>query len=338
MTKADHPQFKKKVIIGLLAVSCLIAGFILAYTSSADAPHLRSLAEVDTLIYDELTQFNIERSQVDRTKITVDSNFVRKMYRVRVSPLLSKTHLHTSLHQRLYPLDVQSPAKVHFPGEEMNIQLVYDETVFRTIKLQNDTSLAMEHHPAHVLVYFDSPPNETMQNKLVRFGEPIPMIIRMKPGKMEQMEPYLRSASEAYNWIAFWTENRRPGSLNDIETGQQYLNSREKLIKQLYQVDSDAHLLFIRDQMPYSLEQIQPALQENDAQIYTIGKPLILNAGSSNANYHQVIDEFRERSLNNEEPVLMVFADEALLDKLHDTLLSLKKQGLYISLPDLKRF
>lgn len=339
MAKTLPSELKKKVIISLLAISCLIAGIMLAFTTNEPTPQLRSFAEADTIIVDELTQFNIKDQQIERYPIHVDSNFTRWVYRVNVSPHLSKTHLHTSLHDRLNELEVNTPARIYFPGKEMDIHLNYNNTIIRTIELKNDTTLALEKRGAHVIVYSDDPPAPNIFDSIIKFGEPIPLVIQMDEEEMDELDQMIESRIGGYEHIAYWPGHKVPGatpeksSLNKVE-----LQQKRQFLGQLMQRHEQGKLLYIDGMLPFSLQDIRNTLSQHDGRVYSVDRPLILEEEAGTATYQQTILEFQREVFNGESPTLLVEANSDHLNELHKTILKLKKQGLYIRPPELKSY
>ena len=59
----------------------------------------------------------------------------RSVYEIKVPPFFSKTSFHLALNHQLQIYNIESPAKVLFPEENMHIHLIYNGTIFRTIRL-----------------------------------------------------------------------------------------------------------------------------------------------------------------------------------------------------------
>lgn len=337
--KTLDSELKKKIIIALLAISCLTAGIILAFTTNESNHELRSLAETDTIIVDELTKFNIGKDQIERHSLKVDSNFTRWIYRVNVSPHLSKTHFHTSLHKRLHEMEVNTPARIYFPGKEMDIHLSYNNTVVRTIELQNDTSLVHKSSSAHILIYGNEPPSINTFELIEKFGEPIPLIIKINEGDLEEVERVAETPLSSYEHIAYWLGTEFPGNEQGKESlGMNGLSRLRQFMGQIYNRHSSGKLLYVDHSLPFKLSDIKSVLKSQNIDVYSIQDPLILEGNVGRTTYDQVIDEFKRRVFNGNTPTLLVEANPEQLRKLHKTLLQLKKQGLYVSSPEIKSY
>lgn len=128
----------KKIITALLLIACVLSGIILAYTPSFVPNKITTGSELDSIIQLSFDEAGLLRNQVRIYNIVIDSSFSRKVYRVRVPSSFSKTSFHLNLHQKFYPLGLTTPSLVIFPERDMNIYIVHEGTVFRTIRLIND--------------------------------------------------------------------------------------------------------------------------------------------------------------------------------------------------------
>jgi len=132
---------RKKIVAVLLGVSCLISGFILAFTPAVTTKSLKSFSQLDSITEEHITFWGIKNTQVQTNSVQVDSILTRKNYRVKVPPSFSKTTFHFKLHQSLAAFEIESPAKVHLSDKNMTIYLLYKDTIIRTIDLITDTEI-----------------------------------------------------------------------------------------------------------------------------------------------------------------------------------------------------
>jgi len=125
----------KKLLTGLLLGACFLTGIILVITpvwKSNTIPDIKSLNEhIDFAI----EQAGIKVSKFRKSEIEIDSTFSRSVFRIEVPPSFSKTTFHLALHHELSAFEIDCPAKLTFPEENMDIHILYNETVFRTIRL-----------------------------------------------------------------------------------------------------------------------------------------------------------------------------------------------------------
>lgn len=131
----------KTIVTLLLTLSCIISGIILAVSPAPVSYKLQNLHEVDSLLSIQMQNAQIIPAQVQTTKITADTVFTRKNYRIEVPSRFSKTMFHIQLHNEFNLYGIQTPAKVHFPSKDMDIFLYYNDTVLRKIRLTTDPEL-----------------------------------------------------------------------------------------------------------------------------------------------------------------------------------------------------
>jgi hypothetical protein len=135
---------KKKILSGLLLLLCVVSAILLIFLEVPDNKRLSSAEELDELIFSGLEEFNIIRDQVRSRQIEIDSTFTRKSYSVILHPSFSKTQIHHRLHTRLHEYEIETPARVNRPDDEMTIFVTANGTVYRTIRLITDYNLLNE--------------------------------------------------------------------------------------------------------------------------------------------------------------------------------------------------
>jgi len=127
----------KKWIAVLLFLSCLASATLLI--NPVPSPKkLYSAVMLDSLIKETFREFQIDEQKVRDRIVKADSVFSRKVYTAKLPGYVSKTDLHIDLHKKMLPYNVQAPARISLPENEMRIHLVYNHTVIRTLILQND--------------------------------------------------------------------------------------------------------------------------------------------------------------------------------------------------------
>lgn len=125
----------KKTISVLLVCSCILSGVILASAPVYMVHKINTNEELDTLLKLQFEDSEIAPAQIRTFTINVDSNFTRKVYRIKVPPSFSKTTFHHELNKKLYSYGFETPARVFFPNKDMNIYVVYEGSVIRTLRL-----------------------------------------------------------------------------------------------------------------------------------------------------------------------------------------------------------
>lgn len=142
---------RRKLIVLLLALSCLLSLYLLWNTTPEVPRRLTHTSQVDSLITITLQDLNIPRSQVRKQDLTVDSIFTRSVYHIRVAPNFSKTTLHYSLKQELWPYRVETIAKVEFPERQMQMHLLYNDQIYRTLVIDEDEDLTLQSKQPEIL-------------------------------------------------------------------------------------------------------------------------------------------------------------------------------------------
>lgn len=131
----------KTIVTLLLTLSCIISGIILAASPAPVTYKLQDFNAVDSLLNIQIQNALIIPDQIQTTKISADTVFTRKNYRIEVPSRFSKTMFHLKLHNEFNLYGIQTPAKVHFPSKDMDIFLYYNDTVLRKIRLTTDPDL-----------------------------------------------------------------------------------------------------------------------------------------------------------------------------------------------------
>lgn len=215
-------QKKKQLIAILLLLSCIISGFILFSTSDKSTKQLLSLAQADSLIQQQFSNFNISDDQISVATTTVNSNFSRKTYFVGLPYRFSKTQFHAELNDLLSPFGIQTPARVTFPQKNVDVQLSYKETVIRTISLQTDPQLSLQQNDISLLLSFDNIPQSQIISQLNTFAEPIPIVLKIEqPIEIQTLKKELNGK---YPSLIFWFKNKNGRDL--IKTNPEAARAR----------------------------------------------------------------------------------------------------------------
>ncbi len=127
---------KSKIILtALLAVACLLSGILLITTPTASKVIISDLEDFDERLHIAIEEAGLQVSEFRKSQLEIDSDFTRDIYRIEVPASYSKTSFHLALHHQLQPFNIESPAKFTFPEENMDIHILFNDTVFRTIRL-----------------------------------------------------------------------------------------------------------------------------------------------------------------------------------------------------------
>lgn len=311
-------QKKKRLIVGLLFISCFISGYILLNTSETDTNTLQSLAQADTLIQNRLANFNISDSQVAIATTEVDSNFVRKTYHVGVPYGFSKTQFHAELNRLMHPYGVNTPARVSFPAQDINIQLTYKDAVIRTISLQTDPELSLQKNNISMLMAFDELPADQTLSDLASLGEPIPLVIKIEqPMEVQDLREKLNGR---YTPIIFWMQNQNGKDL--IKTNPDAAAER---LNRLQDISPNANILALQD-------------KENISKLGSFSKITFINASNALLLHEEIgkeslFDELQTLQSNTKQFSALITGNENTVSWVKEKLPDLKKAGVNIVIP-----
>lgn len=125
----------------LLAVSSLTAFVLNLNLAPLEPQKLTEQSQIDSLITVTIQELNISPEQVRIQTIEHDSLFKRQNYRIKVQPGFSKTGFHYRLHQHLYPFELETYGEVFFPERDIQLHLLFNDTIHRSIILETDPEL-----------------------------------------------------------------------------------------------------------------------------------------------------------------------------------------------------
>ncbi|MBP3191047.1 hypothetical protein NATSA_00075 [Natronogracilivirgula saccharolytica] len=193
---------RKKLLIWLLSGSCLAALAILLFYPGESPQRLRSLAQADSLIVQELALFNVSSGRVRTTEYPVTDDFTRKHYSVDLPVQVSATHYHAELRKQLQPLRIETIGYADVPDGELTLQLVYQDKIIRTLTLRTDQEYIRVPHPAGLMVYFDQRPRSSQLDKLRRLDIPVGIVLRSSSRR--SLSRWAASLSETASPVWIW--------------------------------------------------------------------------------------------------------------------------------------
>lgn len=129
---------KKEFIVLLLLLSCMASTIVLARMEPPDITRLHSATQLDSLITLTFDQHRISQQQIRTRQVQVDSLFSRKIYTVTVPNNFSKTSFHYNLHQKLWPYQARTSAKVEFPEKNLRIHVIVNGNVHRSLFINSE--------------------------------------------------------------------------------------------------------------------------------------------------------------------------------------------------------
>ncbi len=139
MTVSGIPLLiQKKILLGLLAGSCLVVFLTLVFYPADEHSPLQHLSQADSLIQEELSRFRVPSDRIRTINYPVTDDFTRKRYIVLLPPGVSKTHFHSELNRKLHPYRVETVGFADVPEGEVNVLILFENKIIRTIELRTD--------------------------------------------------------------------------------------------------------------------------------------------------------------------------------------------------------
>lgn len=312
-------QKKKQLIASLLLISCIISGYMLFAGPGGEGKRLNSLAQADSLIQNKLSEFNINDDQVRISTNRVDSNFIRKTYHIGLPYQFSKTQFHAELNRTLHQYSIKTPAKVTFPEQNIDIHLLINGTVIRTLSLQTDPELVMNRNKVSILITSEELPGKTLIAKLASLGEPIPLVIKIEdPMHANELT---KKIGNQYNRIIFWLQNSDGENLMTANPD----NAITKL-KQLEDILPKAHILQFRQ----NDQKQQQLMTKTNLTFISAADALLLHEEMGKASFFEELDKLRSQP---EHSIAVINGSNQTLDWLKEKLPELKKAGIDLVSP-----
>lgn len=305
----------------MLFISCVISGYLLLNASSTNHRPLQSFAHADSLILSELKNFSIADDQIRVVQTTVDSNFVRKTYRVRVAPQFSKTQLHAELNRIFYSYNVSTPGRVKFPHKDVNIHLEYNNTVIRSIILQSDPDLTITRNRASLLLVFEEVPDNDVLTELTSLGEPFPVVLKVEnPMQANQLR---EDVGNKYPRIIYWLQNRNRDDV--VSVGSQ---EAQAIFKQMKEVMPEAVILRILNSESAPDSKKTGVVVRSGLSSVRLREPIVFDDNLGKSAFMDKLDIFARQSSSQNHPVALITADNRIIGWLKERLPELKKNGL----------
>lgn len=315
-------QKKKKVIAALLLISCFISGYLLIFSSSGGSKRLQNIAQADSLIQQELDDFNIDEQQIRISTTQVDSNFSRKTYHIGVPYEFSKTQFHAELNRRFHEYTVQTPAKVTFPEQNVDIHLLYRGTVIRTLSLQTDPELEITQNKISILVTFDESPDDEVITQLASLGEPISVVIKIdNPMDANDLKKQVN-----YDRIIFWLQDGNGENLLAANPG-----TAISKLKQLNNVLPEAHILQLQ-QVGQTQQQI---ISKTNLTFINAANALLLDEEMGKTAF---MEELNSMHAKPEQSIAIISGSSTTISWLQEKLPDLKKSGIDLVPPPQTNF
>ncbi|MEX0685380.1 MAG: hypothetical protein WD267_01565 [Balneolales bacterium] len=318
--------FKKKLIACLLAIACVVSALTLL-TDTEEAVSFNA-ADADSLLLRELNIFNIPTEKIRWERIDIDSTFYRKNYKIKLPIGISPTWFHSELSRKLYDYNLDTWANVEFPENTIDIHIMGENTILRSINLEIDTSYHRRINPATIMVYFDRQPKEELIDRIEALGEPIPMVLRVQsPAQAESWAENLGTTRHRYY---FW--------MNDVNNNPDEAFNRDYFVQRsqrLAEVSSRPALLFFEPVSSKPDSDFFRKLADQNISLIETREATIITPAEGKAHFDREFDKFTRLAKNGQHPVALVRASEQSLEWFSNNLIELKKGGIVLTLPRL---
>jgi hypothetical protein len=316
---------KKQFIAVLLFICCAVAGWLLFITPTQHTKSLNNFSQADSLLRRILSDFNVPDSQIRSSSVQIDSTFSRKKYTIALPPDFSKTQLHATLKNQLFPYGITLPGQVRFPERDMMIHLYYNNSVIGTLELITDEDLQMQRSFGSIVVAYNGQPPESLLKSLIAMGEPIPLAISLQP-PFDKPEWWVE-LTQRYRPVWIWPDDPDSKTLftDDDRTTRAELQS-------LGENFSGTTLLSVTD---YETSQTTVQIPKN--LLYIDGKDaLILNKEMGKAAFNQSFRTFVQQSRTGARPIAIIQGTEQTMQWVQNELNTYKKGGLTLITPQNK--
>ena len=132
---------KRRWITVLLFVSTLLSALLLWQSEPVVQKRLQSVANLDSILSSVFEEAGLTDAQWQKQTVQIDSLFSRNIYRVRVAPGFSKTTLHYSLQQAVWPYRVSTIGRVEFPARTLYLHFMVNDNILSSVIIFDDPDL-----------------------------------------------------------------------------------------------------------------------------------------------------------------------------------------------------
>ncbi len=319
---------KKWLILSLLLASNVVAAYLLWQQTTNTTQVIYELSEVDAIIRNELTAFNIHKQEIKTIPASTSDGLVRDIYRVTVPQEFSNTFFHSELALKLYPYEIRVPATVELPGTDMNIHVYFKNTVIRTIQLRRSDELNRPADPGFLLVEASSDPSAELLQLLTTMGEPIRLMIRSD--NPEVLLEWLQDIPNTTKPPLFYLDAGDEISSLPPKSFDRWLG----MVSTLAKIKPNASVI-VRDDALASSPKRLAQIYETGVNVIPLIEPDYLQKGVERPVFLSSLERFVQRTRNGEKPYLVLEADPELLKWLKEDLIPYKKGGLELDEPEL---
>lgn len=311
-------QKKKVIVVFLLLISCIISGYLLI-TVETTTKSLRSFSQADSLIQNEFANYSINNSQIRQYSTQAGSSFSRKIYQVRLPEEQSKTQFHADLNRIFYPYNIATPGRVNIADETMQIHLLYEDIIFRTIELETDSDLILQQNQVSIILAFNEIPSRNIISQLISLGEPIPILLSVE--HPIQAKEFQKEFSGKYDRLIFRLYNEFNEDL--IQTNPSIARRR---INQFEEILPNARLL-----LNANSDNSQNIIEESDLSFIEAQSALQLHQNIGKTIFLEELNKLKSGAAHS---LAIINGNETTLRWLEEKLPELKRSGVQIVPPD----
>lgn len=321
-------QLKKKIILFLLIVASLTSAFLLMKLQVDQTKTMTDLAQADSIIFATFDEFNIHEDQISIETISVDSNFSRKIYNVKVPSNFAESHWHYSIQKKLTEFGIRTPGTVNLRTPSLDIHLYTYDTIFRTIHIQQDTTRYQRYYTAHLFIEFDQIPGQKLIQEVVRLGEPVPIILPLS--LILDMDTPKSHIYTSYPRIAYqlFDPFHADGTWGNVDRIAQKLD-------QLKSIDRTAKLFVFNEILGHLGARDAEKINRTSVQFYDVDTTIQIDADDGRAQFNRELRMAVESAKSGDIPLIIVEGTADALQWLHRYLPEYRKKGLLITNPPL---
>lgn len=314
---------KKQVIAGVLFLSSVLLVFLLLSTQRNERPSLRDIAEIDTLIYRELAAFNISQDQIQSRTRRVDSAFSRVEHVVSVPPRISKTFIHSEIHQQVEEFGINDPAIVEFPQKDLRIHFLKQGTIVRSVTLRTDTSLVFRSYPVRVFFYTSSTPDVTNAQEIHDLGEHLPLML--KTSDPDEAERWFNKVNDVISPVFVWLHDPDQTATEILEN-EYWLNER---IPRIANISSDINIMLNQSGKNATLKRsVRSLLNQYNVMLLSTSDMLTIEEDISIYDRERVREQFVQNAVSDHVPLLSVALSERNTEWITEHQKEFKKMGI----------
>lgn len=323
---APSLELQKKILLWLLAGSCMAALLVLLFYPAEQRKHLHDLAIADSLIHQELALFNVPQNRIRTIEHTVGDHFTRKQYVVDLPVQVSKTHLHAELNKQLRPWQIKTVGHVDVAENEMTLYLVYRDTIIRSIELRTDPDFVRIPHPAELLVYFDRSPTSSQIERLQQINVPVGIVLRSDSRRL--LTRWAEELPEALTPVLIWFDDAQTSFEESSMDSPELVRSLEAVTR----IQNEVRVLaFAPGENRSTDEANSKRLEELDVPVYPASGIMIIT-GEDRFEFDRQMLTYSRLARQAAGPRLLVRVSDTTLDWLEEWIPRVQRGGVVFTL------